>query len=126
MSSLPINSIDFFKSDILNIFFLNEGWLFNVSVINPEWGTKSLFSDITTNLLVQHGYILSDGSYDISNIVHLLNQALELMKRLTNNLTQINEWFYQGTILSAKKELFTIWIEMNEFNRFTILLPEDH
>jgi len=48
------------------------------------------------------------------------------MKRLTNNLTQINDWFYQGTILSAKKELFTIWIEMNEFNRFTILLPEDH
>lgn len=46
MSSQPINSIDFFKSDILNIFFLNEGYLFNVSVINPEWGAKSLFSDI--------------------------------------------------------------------------------
>jgi len=98
-----------------------DGILVDITKINPKW-EKGLFNYITTPLLEQ-GYI-KENKLNIPNLLDLLNQALQIVKEKTNNLQDFDS-FFSGKIELPNGEKQEIFIELNETNRFTIMLPED-
>jgi len=89
--------------------------------INPKW-INGIFNYITTNLL-HKGYFDND-KINIPNLLDLLNQALQIVKEKTNNLQDFDS-FFSGKIELPNGEKQEIFVELNETNRFTIMLPED-
>ena len=102
---------------------VEDGVLFDITQINPEW-EKGLIRFITTNLL-SRGYI-QDGEVNIPNVLDLLNQALSIVREGSKNFSERPDTFYCGKIELPNGESQEIFIELNELDRYTILLPEDH
>jgi len=98
-----------------------DGILVDITKINPTW-INGIFNYITTNLL-HKGYFDND-KINIPNLLDLLNQALQIVKEKTNNLQEFDS-FFSGKIELPNGEKQEIFIELNETNRFTIMLPED-
>jgi len=103
-----------------------DGILFDASKLNPAW-EKGLFNYITTNLL-NKGYMEEDsGNFRVRmpNIVDLLNQANQIVKRRSKNFTEADT-FFSGNIELPSGSKQQIFIQQNETGKFTIMLPEDY
>lgn len=97
--------------------------LFDVVTVNPEW-KKGIFSHITTNLL-REGYVKEDGEINIPNLLDLLNQANQIVKKKSKNFKKF-DWFFEGEIELPSGSKRKIFIAQNETGKFTIMLPEDY
>ena len=113
-----------------------DGVLFDFRQLNPQW-ERGIFSHATVNLLVSHGYLV-DGDPNIPNLIDLLNQSLEIVRRESKNISREGS-FFNGTMnISREDSFFSGTIELpsgkqqklfmclNELNKFTIMLPEDY
>lgn len=100
-----------------------DGYLFDISKLNEKW-KKGLFNYVTTNLL-NKGYLEEKGEIRLVNLVDLLNQALQIVKKKSNNFKDF-DYFFAGEIELPSGEKQQIFIEQNETGKFTLLLPEDH
>jgi hypothetical protein len=101
-----------------------DGFLFDVTRINPDW-KKGLFNYITNNLL-NLGYF--DGNNDdlnIPNILDLLNQSNQIVRKKSNNFKDFDT-FFDGTIELPNGYRQKIFIVQNETGKFTIMLPGDY
>ena len=101
---------------------LNDGILFDITQINSKW-KSGLFNYVTTNLM-NKGY-MKDSKINIPNILDLLNQALQIVKKGSNEFKEIDN-FYSGSIEFPDGEQQEIYISQNETGKFTIMLPEDY
>jgi len=101
-----------------------DGILFNITRLSPQW-TKGPFNYVTANLL-NKGYFIKDTSeINIANLLDLLNQALEIVKKNSNNFQQMDT-FFDGKIELPSGEQQLIFIGANETGKFTLMLPEDN
>ena len=100
---------------------VEDGVLVDITKINPSWN-KGLFNYVTTNLLSK-GYMKGD-EINIPNLLDLLNQALQIVKDKSKNFKEFDT-FFCGKIEFPNGEKEKIFIEMNETEKFTIMLPED-
>ena len=101
----------------------DDGILFDVRKVNPEW-EKGLFSHVTTNLL-SLGYLNADRTVNLPNLLDLLNQSLAIVRRESKNFTK-HDWLFSGAIelpLGAKQEVFIV---QNEISKYTIMVPSDY
>ena len=98
---------------------VEDGILMDVSVIRKEWG-RGIINYITTNLLGK-GYVNEDKSLNLPNIMDLLNQSAQIIKRAGKE-----DRFYNGKIELPRGGKQTVFIGQNETGRFTIMLPEDY
>ena len=103
---------------------VEDGILFNIVTLNPAW-EKRIFNYITTNLLTQ-GYFEEDkpGKIRIPNLLDLLNQANQIVRKATNNFQDFDT-FFSGSIELPSGEQQKIFIEQNETGKFTVMLPQD-
>ena len=99
-----------------------DGFLFNLIQINKDW-EKGLFNYLTTHLLEQ-GYLV-DNKINIPNILDLLNQANQIVRKKSNNFKDFDS-FFAGKIEFPNGELKEIFIVQNETGKFTLMLPEDY
>lgn len=106
-----------------------DGVLFDLrQILKPELREKSLLSHATTNLMHSRGYFSEmndETKANVPNCLDLLNQALQIIKKGSENFTRF-ERFFSGQIETPNGEKLTVWIEFNELERFTVMLPEDH
>ena len=102
---------------------VEDGILFDITTINPQW-KKGLFNYVTANLL-HNGYLNEQDRINISNLLDLLNQAQQIVKKGTNNFT-IYDTFFSGSIELPSGEQQKIFIGENETRKYTIMLPEDY
>ena len=105
-----------------------DGMLFDIRELDSSW-KAGIFTYVTTNLMQEHDYIqrIEDcEKVNISNMLDLLNQANEIVRKSSNNFKDTKEPFYSGNIELPSGDQQKIYIEMNETGNFTILLPEDH
>ncbi len=102
---------------------VEDGILFDVTTVNPEW-KKGLFNYVTVNLL-QSGYLNKEDKINIPNLLDLLNQSLQIVKKATNNFTAFDA-FFSGSIELPNGDQQKIFISQNETEKFTIMLPEDY
>lgn len=100
----------------------SDGVLFKISDVNPAW-EKGIFSHITSNLL-SYGYE-KEGFINIPNIIDLLNQCNQIVKKKSNNFKKYDSMF-AGKIEFPSGEQKEVWICENELGMFTIMLPEDY
>lgn len=107
-----------------------DGILFDITRLNPEW-KKGLFNYITTNLLGK-GYLkegkkddTSDYSFNMPNLLDLLNQSNQIVKQQSCNFTKFDT-FFSGEIELSNGEKQKIFIAQNETGKFTIMCPEDY
>ena len=108
----------------------DDGFLFDITKLNPAW-KKGLFNYVTTNLL-NKGYselAISDSDFDrlkfnIPNIIDLLNQSLQIVKKATKGYEP--DTFFSGNIELPCGEKQQVFIQQNETGKFTIMLPEDY
>lgn len=116
----------FDESDIISKYDLmdaeEDGVLFNLFSINPEW-KQGFFSHITTNLL-NKGYMDGDNIL-ISELITLLHQCTIFMKK-EGEKNPILEEFYSLKVDLPNRKKQKIFIQLNEMNRYTIMLPEDY
>ena len=101
---------------------VNDGILFDITQINPVW-KKGLFNYVTVNLL-NRGYAYQD-KISVPNLLDLLNQALQIVRRETKNFT-VMDTFFCGPVELPDGEQQKIFICWNETGKFTIMLPEDY
>lgn len=101
-----------------------DGILLDIRKVNPEW-ERGIFSHVTTNLLHTGGYLNEDKSLNIPNLLDLLNQSIEIVRRKSENFTK-HDWFFDGKIKLPSGSRQQVYIEQNETGKYTILLPEDH
>ena len=73
---------------------VEDGVLFDITAVNPKW-KEGLFNYVTVNLL-NSGY-LNEDKLNIPNLLDLLNQALQIVKKATNNFTAFDT-FFSGSI----------------------------
>ena len=100
-----------------------DGILVNISQVRPEW-MKGPFSHVTRNLLNQ-GYLNDEDGVNLPNVLDLMNQSLEIMKRETKNYKEMDS-FLSGEIELPSGEKQKIFIQLNEKGKYTIMLPEDY
>ena len=100
-----------------------DGILFDVTQLNPEW-RKGPFNYVTTNLL-SCGYMTEEGKVNVANLLDLLNQALEIVRKRSEGSTTL-DWFFSGDIELPSGEQQQIFIDQNETGKFTLMLPEDY
>jgi len=116
----------FSEDDILISYGIKEaeedGVLFNIFSLNKDW-EKGIFSHVTDNLLSK-GYYEKNGEIRIVNLLDLLNQANQIVRRKSNNFKEFDN-FFDGRIKLANGEKQKILIRQNELNKFTIMLLED-
>ena len=122
-------SDDFFAdADVVSVYTSDQatedGILLDIRKVNPEW-EKGIFSHVTTNLLQAGGYFNEDKSLNIPNLLDLLNQSLQIVKQKSKDFTAV-DWFYDGEIELPSGDRQQVFIELNELEKYTILLPEDH
>lgn len=101
---------------------VDDGVLFDVTTLNPEW-KKGIFNYVTTNLL-SHGY-MKDRKIFIPNLLDLLNQYNMLVSRKTNGFKDFDT-FFSGLIELPTGTKHQVFICQNETEKFTIMLPEDY
>ena len=99
-----------------------DGILFDVTQVNESW-KKGIFRFITTNLM-NCGYLNEDG-VNIPNLLDLLNQANQIVRKASNNFTKFDN-FFCGNVELPDGELQKIFMALNELEKFTIMLPEDY
>lgn len=99
-----------------------DGILFDITKLNKEW-EKGLFNYVTSNLLSQ-GY-MDNEKFAIPNILDLLNQALQIVKKKSKNFKEFDS-FFSGKIEFPNRDYKEIFIAQNETGKFTIMLPEDY
>ena len=101
---------------------VEDGILFDITAVNPKW-KEGLFNYVTVNLL-NSGYLKED-KLNIPNLLDLLNQALQIVKKATNNFTAFDT-FFSGSIELPSGDQQKIFIGQNETGKITIMLPEDY
>lgn len=101
---------------------VEDGILFDITVINQQW-SKGLFNYVTVNLL-NRGYLIED-KINVPNLLDLLTQAQQIVKKGTNNFTAF-DIFFSGSIELPNGGQQKIFIGQNETGKFTIMLPEDY
>ena len=101
-----------------------DGVLVNIEKINPEW-EKGPINYITTNLLVQGGYLDASRKLNLNCVLDLLNQSLSILKTKSKDFTEMDS-FFSGSVEMANGSKEEIFIEENETGKFTVMLPEDH
>lgn len=101
-----------------------DGILFNITKINKAW-EKGLFNYVTTNLLARGGYMDKEGQINIPNLLDLLNQCNQIIRRASDNFQKFDT-LYSGKIELPSGKRQEIFIGINEADKFTIMLPEDN
>ena len=101
-----------------------DGILFDITKVNPEWG-KGIFSHITVNLMATCGYFNDDNTVNIPNLLDLLNQSNQIVRKKSDNFTK-HDWFFEGEVELPSGNRQQVFIEQNETGKYTILLPSDH
>ena len=102
---------------------IDDGVLVDVKVFGQGW-EKGLFNIITNNLLVSKGYMTQDGKPNLPNIMDLLNQVNQCVKRKTNNFKDFDTFFDCSVELPSGSRQ-KVYAEQNGTGKFTIMLPED-
>ncbi len=120
---------DFFTdADVISAYTseqaTEDGVLFDIRKVNPAW-EKGIFSHVTVNLMSTCGYFNGDGTLNIPNLLDLLNQSLEIVRKKSNNFKK-HDWFFEGEIELPSGSRGQVFIEQNETGKYTILLPSDH
>ncbi|MCA9496604.1 MAG: hypothetical protein KC589_06675 [Nanoarchaeota archaeon] len=100
----------------------NDGVLFKIFQVNPDW-ERGIFSHVTTNLL-SYGYE-EGGIINLPNLIDLLNQSLEIVKKASKNFENY-DYFFSGEIELPSGQKQKIFIQANEIGKFTIMLLEDY
>ena len=100
-----------------------DGILLDVRKVNPEW-ERGIFSHITTNLL-SLGYFNADRTLNLPNLLDLLNQSLEIVKRESNQFQRVDR-FFSGSIELPSGDVQEVFICQNEIGKFTIMVPADY
>lgn len=106
---------------------LADGILVEFRKINPKW-VSGIFSHATTNILKSRGYIneTEEGeTFNIPNLMDLLRQCQEIILKKDEDLNNLSDYFYSGKIEFPSGEKGLVFLEENEYKRFTIMLPED-
>lgn len=101
-----------------------DGILFNIEKINPEW-KKGIFNFITTNLLSKGYFNEETHKINIPNLLDLLNQSNQIIRKGSNNLKDFDT-FFDGDIELPNGKQQQIFIQQNETGKFTIMLPADY
>lgn len=101
----------------------DDGILFDITKLNPDW-KKGIFNYVTTNLMSQ-GYMENDGNVRIVNLLDLLNQANQIVRKASDNFKTFDS-FFSGSIELPSGKQHKIFIGQNETGKFTIMLPEDY
>ena len=101
---------------------VEDGFLVELTQFNESW-KKGMFNYVTTALF-DKGYIVDD-NINVPNILDLLNQSLQLVKKESNNFTR-EDSFFSGSIELPSGEQQKIFIQQNSSGKFTIMLPEDY
>ena len=118
----------FTDTDIISVYTSDEatedGILLDVRKVNPEW-EKGIFSHVTVNLMSTCGYFNDDGTLNIPNLLDLLNQSLEIVRKKSKDFTE-HDWFFEGEVELPSGSRQQVFIEQNETGKYTILLPSDH
>lgn len=102
---------------------VEDGILFDILQVNPKW-ENGIFRYVTMKLM-EHGY-LTDEEVNIPNLMDLLNQSTIIIKDASHGFKDKPERFYSGDIELPNGQKQKIYISMNEFAKFTIMLPEDY
>jgi len=102
---------------------VEDGILFDITALNPDW-KKGLFNYVTANLLSK-GYVNNEGKINVPNLLDLLNQSLQIVRKETKNFT-VMDTFFDGSIELPNGDQQNIFIGWNETGKFTIMLPEDY
>ena len=100
-----------------------DGFLVEVVVFNQGW-EKGLFNYITTGLLESKGYIQSGYEFNLPNIMDLLNQANQIVRKESNDFKDF-DYFFSGEIELPSGAREVINIQQNETGKFTIMLPSE-
>lgn len=100
-----------------------DGVLFDITKVNSDW-EKGIFKFVTTNMLEKLKYVEGD-KLNIPNLLDLLNQANQIVRKASNNFTR-EDHFFEGYIETPDGDEQQIFMGLNEFNKFTIMLPEDY
>ena len=101
---------------------VEDGFLVELTQFNESW-KKGMFNYVTTALF-DKGYIVDD-NINVPNILDLLKQSLQLVKKESNNFTR-EDSFFSGSIELPSGEQQKIFIQQNSSGKFTIMLPEDY
>jgi hypothetical protein len=101
----------------------NDGILFNIVSVNAAW-KRGIFSHVTNNLM-HEGYLEENGKVRIVNLLDLLNQCNEIVKKATNGFKDFDS-FFSGNIEMPSGQKQKVFIGLNDLNKFTIMLPEDY
>jgi len=100
---------------------LQDGILFDICTINPKWSEGML--NFVTNNLMNKGYY--DKKVNIPNLLDLLNQANQIVKKESENFRHF-DIFFSGDIELPSGEQQKVFIVQNETGKFTIMLPADY
>ena len=100
----------------------DDGVLFDITRLNKEW-KDGLFNYVTTNLLSK-GYFDDIKGFNIPCVLDLLNQSMKIVKEKSQNMNKFDT-FFDGQIELPSGEKQKVFIEQNETEKFTIMLPED-
>ncbi|MDA0525305.1 hypothetical protein [Methanococcoides alaskense] len=63
---------------------------------------------------------------NIPNLLDLLNQATNIVRNTSDGFKDKAESFYSGSIELPSGEKQQIFISLNEFGKYAIMLSEDH
>ncbi len=113
----PEDLIDVYTSEQAE----EDGVLVDITRTNPSW-KMGLFNYVTSNLLCK-GYIKEDKIYPVC-VCDLLNQALEIVRIETKDFT-VPDTFFSGKVEFPDGVKRIVFIERNEHDKLTIMLPED-
>lgn len=103
---------------------VEDGILVPVAEFKQGW-EKGLFNYITSNLLCKCKYMAYNESFSIANLMDLLNQANQIVKKNSNGFKEFDH-FFSGKIELPSGLQQKIFICQNSTGKFTIMLPEDY
>ena len=103
---------------------VEDGILVDVAIFEQGW-EEGLFDKITTNLLESEGYIKIGYKMNLPNIMDLLNQANQIVKKSSDNFKNFDH-FFSGKVELPSGDQEEIFIVQNESGKFTIMLPGDY
>lgn len=97
-----------------------------------EWGDSQkepylkgeCFSNVSTNLIEEYGYINDDGSLRLCYFVDLLNQAKEIVENMKKNLGEIEPNFIDEIEIPDDKKGM-ILLTKNDDGKLSIKLPAE-
>ena len=111
-----------------------DGVLLDLRKVNPAW-ERGIFSHVTSNLLSK-GYFndlsapraarqAGDQTLNLPNLLDLLNQSLEIVRRESKNFT-VADRFFSGEIELPSGRKQEVFIVFNEISKWTIMIPSDY